>query len=102
VCRSCLSFALDYGVMSGAAVVYSYAVARQAFHPWFADKLPYVLAVVELVEQPNLRLLTNLVDFPLDSLVVGARAHVRFQQLADGVTLPVFGPAQPAEGPVQW
>jgi hypothetical protein len=48
---------------------------------------------VELDEQPGLRLLTNLVDFPEEVLAVDARVQVQFRALTTEISLPVFGPA---------
>jgi uncharacterized OB-fold protein len=93
VCHYCLSFDLGSGEVSGRGTVYSYEIATQAFHPYFADKIPYVIAVVELDEQPGLRLLTNLVDFPEEVLAVDARVQVQFRALTTEISLPVFGPA---------
>ena len=93
VCHHCLSFDLGHGEMSGRGTVYTYEIATQAFHPYFADKLPYVIGVVELDEQANLKLLTNLVDFPEGALAVGAPVQVQFRPLTDEFSLPVFGPA---------
>jgi uncharacterized OB-fold protein len=93
VCHSCLSFDLGSAEVSGRGTVYSYEIATQAFHPYFADKLPYVIAVVELDEQPGLKLLTNLVDFPEEALAVDARVEVQFHPLTDRISLPVFRPA---------
>src|SRR5690348_3001400 len=61
VCRRCQSFDLGHESVSGRGTVYSFTETWKAFHPFFVDRLPYLLAVVELVEQPGLRLLTNLV-----------------------------------------
>jgi uncharacterized OB-fold protein len=93
VCHRCLSFDLRSAEVSGRGTVYSYEIATQAFHPYFADKLPYVIAVVELDEQPGLKLLTNLVGFPEESLAVDARVEVAFHPLTDRISLPVFRPA---------
>ncbi|MGX7680020.1 Zn-ribbon domain-containing OB-fold protein [Jatrophihabitans sp. DSM 45814] len=93
VCNNCLSFDLGHGEVSGRGTVYSYEIATQAFHPYFADKLPFVIAVVELVEQPNLKLITNLIDFPLDGIEVGAPVEVTFRPLDENFNLPVFRPA---------
>ena len=93
ICSSCLSFDLGSGHVSGHGTVYTYEIATQAFHPYFVDKIPYVIGVVELAEQPGLKLLTNLVDFPEGALAVGARVQVRFRPLNDEFSLPVFGPA---------
>ena len=93
VCASCLSFDLGSGAVSGKGSVYSFCIATQAFHPYFADKLPFVIAVVELDEQPGLKMITNIVDTDPDSVRVGDRVEVAFRPLAEGFILPVFVPA---------
>jgi uncharacterized protein len=90
VCHHCLSFALGSGEVSGVGTIYSFEIATQAFHPWFTDKIPFVIAVVELAEQPNLKLITNIVDVDPDAVRVGARVQVAWRQLDDEFTLPVF------------
>ncbi len=92
VCHHCLSFSLGAGEVSGRGTIYSFEVATQAFHPWFADKIPFVIAVVELVEQPNLKLITNIVGADPDSadIQVGADVAVTWHQLDEEFTLPVF------------
>jgi uncharacterized protein len=90
VCHHCLSFALGPGEVSGAGTIYSFEIATQAFHPWFTDKIPFVIAVVELAEQPNLKLITNIVDVDPDAVRVGARVRVAWRHLDDEFTLPVF------------
>jgi uncharacterized OB-fold protein len=72
--------------------VYSYAVADRAFHIGFADQLPYVVALVELDDQPGLRMLTNLVDVAREDVSVGMAVTVTFEDREDA-TLPQFRPA---------
>ena len=90
VCRFCNSVDLVPAEMSGNGFVYSYTVARQAFHPWFADRLPYVIAVIELVEETGLRMLSNVIDCTPEDVTVGADVEVVFQLLTKDVTLPMF------------
>ena len=90
VCHSCLSFDLGGAEVSGRGTVYSYTMATQAFHPSFADKLPFCIAVVELDDQPGLKLLTNIVDLQADGVNVGDPAEVCFRALSDAIDLPVF------------
>ena len=92
VCSACLSFDLGSAAVSGKGTVYTYCIATQAFHPWFADKLPFVIAVVELDEQPGLKMITNIVDVDPDSVSVGDRVEVTFSPLGEGFMLPVFRP----------
>ncbi|MFK0288676.1 Zn-ribbon domain-containing OB-fold protein [Streptomyces sp. NPDC090499] len=90
VCHSCLSFDLGGAAVSGRGTVYSYEMATQAFHPSFADRMPLCIAVVELDDQPGLKLLTNIVDLPADGVAVGDPVEVCFRRLSDEITLPVF------------
>lgn len=80
---------LSFSAVSGEAFLYSYTVAQQQFHP--AAPTPFVIALVELAEQPGLRLVTNLVDYDLDSLSCGMALEVRFEQHGEAF-VPVFAP----------
>ncbi|MBI3524832.1 MAG: OB-fold domain-containing protein [Betaproteobacteria bacterium] len=59
-CPHCLSDAWEWRRASGAAKLISWVVYQTAFHPAFADRLPYTVAVVELIEGP--RLISNIVE----------------------------------------
>ena len=61
---------------------------------WFAAMSPpYVVAIVELVEQPGLRFLTNVVGCRPDTVRRGLRVEVCFDRIAEDIWLPVFRPA---------
>jgi uncharacterized OB-fold protein len=92
ICRRCLSTEMDAERVSGRGTLYSYSVAVTAYHPYWSDKVPYVLAIVELDEQPGLGVTTNIVDCPEDVLRVGLPVEVSFVDAAPGLTLPVFHP----------
>jgi uncharacterized OB-fold protein len=91
VCTHCQHELLEPAQMSGGATLYTYAVVQRAFHPGFVDHLPYVVAMVELDEQPGLMMYTNVVGADPQSLAVGMRLEVDFEQRV-GVTLPQFRP----------
>jgi uncharacterized OB-fold protein len=91
VCRKCLSTDLAPVEVSGRATLYAWTVAEQAFHPYFADKLPYVYATVELEEQRT-KLITNIVGCPIDELRADMPVEVVFEPLTDTITLPKFRP----------
>jgi uncharacterized OB-fold protein len=92
ICRFCLCTELEPAQLSGRATLYTWTVVEQAFHPFFADKLPYVYAAVELEEQEGLRMVTNVVDHPFDELHAGMPLEVTFREVAVGLTLPQFRP----------
>ncbi len=79
--------------MSGNGTVFTYTVNYQPFNP--AVPVPYVIAIVELDEQSDLRLATNIVDCEPDSVHIGMPVAARFErQDAGGETayVPVFAP----------
>lgn len=97
VCEACLSEDLAPKEVSGCGTLYSYTVTVQPFHPYWIDKIPYVLATVELVEQADLKMPTNIIECREDQLKVGMAMEVVFEEVAPGLTLPLFRPAQSAQ-----
>jgi uncharacterized OB-fold protein len=93
ICNRCQSTTLSPEQVSGRGTLYSYTVVMQAFHPYFVDKLPYVLAVVQLVEESGLRLTTNMIDTPESELAVGMPVEVTFVNVTDRLVLPMFRPS---------
>jgi uncharacterized protein len=87
LCPQCHGRALVPEVVSGRGTVWSFTVNRYQWNP--ALEPPYVLAEVELEEQPGLRLLTAIVD--CDDVVIGMPVQVRFEPAGDAWA-PVFAP----------
>ncbi len=90
-CTACGARALEWVKAGGTGTVFTYTVARRPTHPGFADRVPYVIAVVELDEGP--RMTTNLVDCSPEDVSIGMRVEVVFGPLEDGLRLPYFRPA---------
>ncbi|MBL7502702.1 Zn-ribbon domain-containing OB-fold protein [Frankia sp. CNm7] len=88
-CLNCQSEDLEHTEVSGHGSIYSYAVIERPLHAGFVDAVPYVIALVELVEQPGLRLVTNLVGAAPAQLACGQPVEVVFER-RDGITLPQF------------
>lgn len=88
-CRDC-GATLEFEAVSGNGTVFSYTVAHQQFNP--AVPTPFVIALVELDEQSDLRLVANIVDVDPEAVTTGMRVRVRFEQ-HDTVFVPVFAPA---------
>ena len=80
---------------SGRGNIYSFTVIRQNYARPFRNWIPYVVALVEIVEQPELRLTTNLVGCALEEIRIGMAVRVVFRQIEDSrgdVWLPLFEP----------
>lgn len=96
LCPECGGGALAPERVSGKGVVESFTIVRRVFHPGFAEDVPYVVARIELDEQPGLVLITNVKDIPVEAVRIGLRVEVMFEHRPDGV-LPQFRPAERAQ-----
>jgi uncharacterized OB-fold protein len=89
-CVRCQSTDLDHVESAGRGTIYSHALVERPFHMGFLEAVPYVVVLVELNDQPGLRLVTNLVGVdPRTPLACGMRVEVAFEDRA-GVALPQF------------
>lgn len=75
--------------MSGLGTVATCTVNHQAWRPGLT--VPYSVAIVELDEQPGLRLTTNIVGCDPQAVYIGQRVRVQFEQQED-VWIPLFTP----------
>jgi len=47
ICDTCLDEGMEWVDVSTTGTIWSYVVYHRAFHPGFADEIPYVTAIVE-------------------------------------------------------
>lgn len=90
ICDTCHSFDATWTEASGRGRVHSWTVAHHAFHPAFADDLPYTLVVVDLKE--GVRALGRYAEPTGAGLRVGLPVRAAMQPAGGGVALPVFAP----------
>jgi uncharacterized protein len=93
ICPTCLSKNMVVEAVSGRAMLASYSINHQPWMP--GPELPYVVAIVEIVEQPSLRLTTNLVNCPHDEIQIGMPVRATFERHIDpngDVYIPLFEP----------
>jgi uncharacterized protein len=91
VCPNCHGSDRGWRPVSGKGTVYTYTIVRHPTHFAFADKIPYVIALVELAEGP--RLITGITGCAPEEVRVGMPVRAVFREVAEGVTLPYFEPA---------
>lgn len=92
VCRHCRSMDVAPEAVSGRGTLASYTVNHQQWGDAFDG--PYIVALVEIVEEPELHILTSLRDLSLDEVEIGMPLEVDFVPIGDA-WLPVFHPARP-------
>jgi uncharacterized OB-fold protein len=89
-CPKCWSEDVAPSAVSGRGRVYSYTINRQR---WMPDlEVPFVLAVIELDEQPGLRLITTLVDCAPEDVEIDLPVEVTFVARGEAF-VPLFRPA---------
>ena len=76
-CPYCQSTELEPTAVSGHGTIVTYTINHQPFLPGFDP--PYVIAIVEIDEDPTIRLTTNLVDIANDDVHIGMRVYVCFE-----------------------
>ena len=91
-CPGCLSKDVEPAAVSGLGTVHTFTLNHQEWVP--APDHPYAIAVVTLDEQDDLRLMTNVVNCPAESVHVGMRVRVVFENHDDEVWFPLFEPAE--------
>ena len=93
-CPACFSWDIEWRRCSGRGRIYTFGVQYRAWHPGWAEEVPYVTALVELEEGP--RLYSNIVDVDGDprNLRCGMLVEVVFEDVSDTISLPKFRPAE--------
>jgi uncharacterized OB-fold protein len=81
--------ALTAEPVSGRGRVFTFTVNHQPYNP--AAPVPYVVALIELLEQEGLRVFTNLVDVDPTEVTIGMEVSVRFEDHGE-IFIPVFAP----------
>lgn len=71
----------------GTGTVFTFSVNHHPYNP--AVPNPYVVAIVEMDDQPNVRVFTNIIDCEPEQVSVGMPVEVRFEDHGERA-VPVF------------
>lgn len=94
VCPSCRSLERGWRRSSGRGSVYSWVVVRRASHPWFADKVPFPVVLVEMEE--GFRVVGSI-DCTAERLRAGLAVEVGFEDVNEQLSFLRFRPVEAAE-----
>ena len=91
-CPNCWSEEVERRTVSGKGTVWSYSVVHFPHGPneGWKSRVPYIVALITLEE--NVRLMSNIVDCPIEKVATGMRVNLIYREL-DGRMLPLFVPA---------
>lgn len=87
LCPHCHSPERGWHRLSGGGKVYSWVTVRRPSHPWFADKVPYPVVLVEMDE--GFRFIGSI-DCAPEVLREGLRVEAGFEDINAEVTLLRF------------
>src|SRR5262249_54402798 len=87
LCPQCWSDQSEWIESAGRGRVHSFSIVHRAATPAFADKVPYVLAMIELDDGP--RMITNIVGEGALDVAIGEPVAVVFEARPGGA-LPQF------------
>ncbi|MBI4641951.1 MAG: Zn-ribbon domain-containing OB-fold protein [Candidatus Tectomicrobia bacterium] len=93
LCPYCFSSNIEFVKSNGKGKVHTFTVTYQNRARGFVDEVPYVMAWVELPEQGNVQLMSNIIDCEPEDVKVGMPVQVVFVDATDEITIPLFKPA---------
>lgn len=93
-CPKCWSTNVGNAKVSGKGTVYTVTLVSVETTPGF--KPPFNVSLIELDEQPGLRIMSNVVGIPDEDVAIGLPVEVTFEDVVlDGVheaSIPLFRP----------
>ena len=93
-CPNCHHAELAWREVAGTGTVYTYTVVTHPTHIALADRVPYVVAIVELTEGP--RVVTGITGCEPRDVRAGMPVRARFVPVSPDITLPWFEVVPPS------
>ncbi|MFG1704533.1 bifunctional MaoC family dehydratase N-terminal/OB-fold nucleic acid binding domain-containing protein [Nonomuraea sp. M3C6] len=90
LCPHCRSVNRAHTVATGEGTLYSYVVYHHPPVP--GRETPFVVGVVELPE--GVRIVGNVVDCPIEEVVIGMPLRVTYRSMDDRLVLPMWAPGE--------
>ena len=91
-CPKCASTSFDWTPVSGRGTIYSWIVVHKAFDAALKKLCPYVTAIVELDEQPQLLMPGLMTDVNPTEVTPEMAVEVWFQDATPDISLPRWRP----------
>ena len=88
ICPRCLSPEFEWAALSGRGTVQTFIRFQRAYDPSWEDRVPYVVALIELAEGPVM--ISNVVGEGALDVKVGDPVEVVFDRTSDVAALAQF------------
>ncbi len=89
-CPKCLSDKSEWVKLSGKGSVYTFGITHYIYDKWYTDKVPYIVAVIELAEGPHM--MGNVTGYKHEDIKVGSPVEVYFDDANEEFSLPTWRP----------
>lgn len=89
-CPKCLSVEVEWIQLSGEGTIYSWVEYKRSYHEVFKDRIPYVVAIIQLKE--GARMISNIINYNVDELKVGTPVEAVFTKGYSNFPLVQFKP----------
>ena len=90
LCPYCQAEACAWVEVAPTGRIHTWTVITHPVHPGAVDKVPYVVVEIALDAQPDLRMISQLVDCAPGEIVMDAKVVAGFVAHPEGQKLPVF------------
>lgn len=90
LCPKCQSAKVEWREVPDSGYIYTYTVVHYAAHPAVSQQLPYVVAAVTFDGCKGVRLVTNITDCDPESIQIGMRVKLWWDDIGNGLYLPRF------------
>ncbi len=92
VCSRCGSLESRWLPVSRRGTIHSFVVYHRAFHPAYTGEISYAVALVDLAE--GVRMVLQVVECPVESVVIGLEGEIQLRKVTEEIWVPVFMPVQ--------
>lgn len=89
-CPKCRSQRLNWPTLPGTGTIYSFTVVERAVLPGTEASVPYVVAVVSLDGADDARIISNVLDAPIEDISIGRQVRAVFDTIPGGAVIPRF------------
>ncbi len=86
-CPHCLAADVEWCAVEPLGALFSWTIVRHAFTPTFAERVPYVIGLIEFPDAPGIRFVSEVRVVPADTLRVAMPVQAVFagRPSADGL-----------------
>lgn len=94
-CFNCQHLEIEWVELPGTGTIYSFTVVRHPLRPDLPEVVPYVSGVIELdgTQGAGARMIANIVDCDPETVRIGDKVKITFEQVSDTMAQPRFRPS---------